>query len=311
VRPLVSVVVPSYQQGRFLRSTLESILAQDHRPIEAVVVDGGSTDETVDVLRSFSGAPEVRWTSEKDAGVVDAVNRGLARAQGEVLTIQSSDDRFAGPHVVSEALRALEAEPDVGLVYGNVRTIDADDRVLEEERLGPFDLASYLARMTWIPQTGAFFRRSVQRSAGPWRPEVSYAADADLWLRIAFRSKVRWVDSTFGVWRRHEAQRDTSRELVRRDWERMIRESDDLRSAPSRLRRAARAGLHRAHIRYGSPGALGICRRSWASIAWWPPSWRVSKPRRYLVPGLPALLGAMSRVRRAVVPRRASRLPVA
>jgi glycosyltransferase involved in cell wall biosynthesis len=297
--PLVSIVVPSYAQGRFLRRTLDSILGQDHRPLEVLVMDGGSTDETVAVLRSIS-APELSWTSERDGGVVDAVNKGLARARGEFVSIQSSDDLYASPTVVSQAVAALEEDPALGLVYGNVDTVDVDDVLVSRERLGRFDLASYLARMTWIPQPGAFFRRSVQAAVGGWRAEVSYAADADLWLRIAFRSKVRWVDAPWGVWRLHPDQRDAQRERVRRDWERMVRESEDLRSAPSRMRRAARAGLHRAHLRYGSPGPLGVCRHLWASVAWWPPAWRVARPRRYLVPGLPLLTAGLSRARRSL-----------
>src|SRR4029078_10041925 len=94
-RPLVSIIVPSFNQGRFIRTTIDSILEQSYRPLEAIVVDGGSNDDTVDVLKSYGDLPELRWTSEPDTGVADAVNKGFARARGEVIGIQSSDDWYA------------------------------------------------------------------------------------------------------------------------------------------------------------------------------------------------------------------------
>src|SRR2546423_361332 len=105
-RPLLSIVIPSYNQGAYIRETLESIFAQDYRPIEVLVLDGASSDETVDVLKSFD-APELQWWSEKDRGVVDAVNKGLARASGEIVAIQSSDDAYA-PAAFSAAIEAFE-----------------------------------------------------------------------------------------------------------------------------------------------------------------------------------------------------------
>src|ERR1043166_2278014 len=92
-RPLFSVIVPSYNQGRYLRQTLESILGQSYRPLEVIVVDGASKDETVEVLKSFAHAPELRWISEKDRGPADAVNKGFAMASGELIGIQRSEER--------------------------------------------------------------------------------------------------------------------------------------------------------------------------------------------------------------------------
>src|SRR5437773_2348908 len=115
-RPLVSVIVPSFNQGKYIRETIDSILAQDYRPLEVLVIDGASTDETLDVLRSYADRPELRWWSERDAGVVDAVNKGLARASGEIVAIQSSDDLYV-PGAVAAAVEAL-ADGAV-LAYGD------------------------------------------------------------------------------------------------------------------------------------------------------------------------------------------------
>src|ERR1051326_4695486 len=115
-RPLFSVIVPSYNQGRYLRQTLASILDQGYRPLEVIVVDGASKDETVDVLKSFAHVPELRWISEKDRGPADAVNKGFAMATGEFMAIQSADDVYY-PGALETAAEYFAANPDCGLVY--------------------------------------------------------------------------------------------------------------------------------------------------------------------------------------------------
>ena len=103
---LVTIIVPSFNQGRFIKETLHSILAQDYRPIEVLVIDGASSDLTIEVLESYAGVPELKWWSEPDNGVVDAVNKGLARARGEIVAIQSSDDLYL-PGAISAAVEIV------------------------------------------------------------------------------------------------------------------------------------------------------------------------------------------------------------
>src|SRR5262245_47637775 len=114
-RPLVSIVVPSFNQGRFIRTTIDSVLQQAYRPLEIIVVDGGSTDETIDVLKAYGNLPELQWTSEPDHGVADAVNKGFQRARGDVIGIQSSDDWYT-PGAVAAAVEALQAADSPALV---------------------------------------------------------------------------------------------------------------------------------------------------------------------------------------------------
>jgi len=143
-RRLVSIIVPSFNQGRYIGETLRSCLAQDYRPLEILVLDGGSSDETVAVLRSFD-APELRWWSEPDRGVVDAVNKGLALTRGEIIGIQSSDDVYL-PGAVDAGVEALAATPALGLVYGDIEHFDAESRITGADVQGDFDLAEYLGR---------------------------------------------------------------------------------------------------------------------------------------------------------------------
>jgi glycosyltransferase involved in cell wall biosynthesis len=251
-RPLVSIVVPSYNQGRFIEETLRSCLDQDYRPLEVLVIDGASTDGTREVLGRI-GAPELRWWSEPDGGVVDAVNRGLARARGEIVGIQSSDDLYL-PGAVGAAVAALRGDPALGLVYGDVELIDAGGTVVGADVQGPFDLDAYLGRLMYVPQPGTFVTRRALEAAGGWREEVSYAADADLWLRIAVRLPVRKLDRVVGRYRYHPAQRDRQRERIARDWERAVRDLIACGALGARAVRHARMGIGLARHRYAAEG---------------------------------------------------------
>jgi glycosyltransferase involved in cell wall biosynthesis len=250
-RPLVSIVVPSFNQGRFIAETLKSCLQQSYRPIEILVEDGGSTDDTISVLRSI-GDPELRWASEPDEGVVDAVNKGLRRAKGEILTIQSSDDLFLDG-AIEAAVEALDHDPTVGLVYGDVELIDEESRVIGADTQNPFDLAMYFGRMMYVPQPGTFFSRKAVEAVGGWRKEFSYAADADFWFRIALHFPVRKLNRATGRYRYHSLQRDRQRAAISRDWERMA--SDLIANQPldGRMRRYARSGIYLARHRYADP----------------------------------------------------------
>lgn len=237
--PLVSIVIPSFNQGRYIRETLDSILTQDYRPLEVLVFDGGSTDETVDVLKSYD-APELQWWSERDRGVVDAVNKGLARVRGEIVAIQSSDDAYL-PGAIRAAVDALRAEPGLGLVYGDVEYIDSASRLTGRTNLPKFDLVAYVGKRTYIPQPAAFFTAAAMTEAGPWREDISYAADAEFYLRIASRRGARKLDAVMARYRYHEAQRDKEATRVPRDWAKAI--EPWTRAADRRIRRAARSGI--------------------------------------------------------------------
>jgi glycosyltransferase involved in cell wall biosynthesis len=253
LKPLVSIIVPSFNQGKFIRETIESCLSQDYRPIEILVMDGGSKDQTVAVLKSFD-APELQWWSEPDRGVVDAVNKGLERAKGEVLTIQSSDDVFL-PGAISAAVEALARAPDAGLVYGDVELIDEHSTQIGADKLGEFDLAAYLGRFQYVPQPGTCFTRAALAAVGGWREHISYAADADFWMRIACRFPVAKVTGWLARYRYHDEQRDTQRARISRDWVGAVSELIASGSLNARERRHARMGIHLARYRYAAPTA--------------------------------------------------------
>jgi glycosyltransferase involved in cell wall biosynthesis len=297
--PLVSIIVPSYNQGRFIRRTLESILSQDYRPIEIIVIDGASTDETVAILEEFSVAPELQWVSEKDSGVVEAVNKGFERARGEIGGIQSSDD-FYLPGAITAAVAALRDDPALAFAFGDIAKVDADGVELSRTALAPYSLEGVLSLETWIPQPSTFFRMGMAKSLGGWRKEVPYAADTDLWLRMALRAPAARIPRLMAERSMHEAQRDSQGARIVRDYALAIDTMPGLANAPARIRGAARAGKLLMANRYGAkPGEMVRAGRLWRAALSFNPLFR-RYPLRDFIPGGPQLRAVASRWARAV-----------
>jgi len=297
-QPLVSIIVPSYNQGRFIRRTLESIFTQDYRPLQVIVIDGASTDETVDVLRSFDGTPGFEWVSEPDNGVVEAVNKGFARARGVIGGIQSSDD-FYLPGAISAGVAALQADTALAFVFGDIATVDADGVELARSRLAPYSLKGVLTMETWIPQPSTFFRMDLARTLGGWRNAHPYAADTDLWMRMALQHPALKIDRLMAQRSMHEAQRDTQGQKILRDYSGMV---DSLlpQFASKGLSGAARAGKLLMANRY-VPASNEIARtgRLWrAALSC--PSILKRQPISALIPGGYQCRAAASRVARWV-----------
>lgn len=270
-QPLVSIIIPSFNQGAYIRETLDSCFDQDYRPIEIIVMDGGSTDNTVEILESFGTRPELFWISEKDRGVVDAVNKGLIRAKGEICAIQSSDDVYL-PGAVRNAVEAFARAPDAGLVYGDVKSMDASGRIGAGLRQTGYSLERLLRREIHIPQPAAFFRLDLARKLGGWDDRIPYVPDTDLWIRIAFRSSVVKLDEFLACLRKHPDQRDRMKDRIYQDYMRMLDQSADLVAAPSHLRRAARAGAKLLKLRYGGPWTdAQLTNAVWRAVLLHPP----------------------------------------
>lgn len=300
--PPVSIIIPSYNQGRFIRKTLESIFEQDYRSIEVIVVDGASKDDTVSVLKSFSHQPELKWVSEPDNGVVDAVNKGFARATGTFAAIQSSDDYYL-PGAISAAVEALQADSSLGFVFGDVLKVDAQGRELDRTILAPYSLENVLAVRTWIPQPSTFFRLSLARELGGWRETVPYAADTDLWLRMAFTGGARKIDRLMAGRTMHEAQRDKHGDRILRDYSRMLDELQPLWRAPTTLQRAAAIGRLRMQARYQPPQGYWASWRLQVQTAWADPASLRHMDLMSLLPGWYPLRGHLTSWRHRLAPK--------
>jgi glycosyltransferase involved in cell wall biosynthesis len=180
--PRVSVVMPSFNQGRFIERAIQSVLSQGYPDLELLVFDGGSTDETVGVLERYAAV--LRWVSEPDHGQADAVNKGLRASSGEVIGWLNSDDVYR-PGALSTACGFLDAHPDVDVVYGEADYIDSDDRLLGRYYTEAWD-AARLRDTNILCQPAAFFRRRVVDCYGLLDEGLKYCLDYEYWLRLAF-----------------------------------------------------------------------------------------------------------------------------
>ena len=204
---LVSIVTPSLDQGRYVREAIESVRAQTYSPIEHIVVDGGSTDGTLEILGEYEG---LRWVSEPDGGQSHALNKGFALATGEILGWLNADDAYE-PGAVAAAVEALRSA-GAGLVYADVTRVDDDGVNPRRIRSRPeFDLWTELNLGCGIYSPAVFFTRDALESAGGIDESLHLTMDYDLWLRIGMRFPVRHVDAVWAIQRRHEEAKSVSR----------------------------------------------------------------------------------------------------
>ncbi len=189
--PLVSIVTPSYNQGTFLEATIRSVLEQDYDNIEYIVVDGGSTDNSREIIEQYSHRIAF-WVSEKDRGQTDAINKGFEAAHGSILAWLNSDDTYT-PGAIRNAVDFLTNHPDIGLVYGDLNFIDEQERVVGKFAAAQTDLSKLRRGYVHIPQPASFFRAEYWNQVGPLDPSFFFAMDYDLWVRLARVTRFQYV----------------------------------------------------------------------------------------------------------------------
>ncbi|MFZ6021585.1 MAG: glycosyltransferase family 2 protein [Chloroflexota bacterium] len=198
---LVSIITPSYNQARYLEETMRSVLEQDYPHIEYIVVDGGSTDGSREIIEKYADRL-AWWVSEKDRGQTDAINKGFARARGEVLAWLNSDDTYQ-PGAIREAVEFLRQNPQVGLVYGDANYIDEHGRVIGRFPAAQTDYRRLRQGYVHIPQQSAFFRADLWRKVGPLDDSFYFAMDYDLWVRLAREAPIVYLPRVWANFRLH------------------------------------------------------------------------------------------------------------
>lgn len=197
----LSVVTPSYNQARFLRQTIESVLSQQGVELEYIIIDGGSTDGSVEIIQEY--APRLAyWVSEKDKGQTEAINKGFARATGDVLCWLNSDDLLL-PGAAAEALAYLADHPEVGMVYGACTYIDENGRVIGDFPAAQTDYRRLRQGYVHIPQQASFFRAQLWRKVGPLDDSFYFAMDYDLWVRLAAEAPLVHLRRPWASFRLH------------------------------------------------------------------------------------------------------------
>lgn len=199
--PLVSIVTPSFNQARFLEQTMRSVLDQDYPNIEYLVADGGSTDESVELIQKYSKRLKW-WVSENDSGQAEAINKGFTRAKGEFIAWINSDDYYM-PGAISEAVKALSDHPEVGIVFGNVRVVDESENVLNQLSYGDWGLSDLMS-FHIIGQPAVFMRRAVLEKAGHLDQSFHLLLDHQLWIRLVSESGMQYIPSLWASAHYHQ-----------------------------------------------------------------------------------------------------------
>lgn len=250
-QPLVSIVTPSYNQADFLEQTIRSVLEQDYPRIEYMVMDGASTDDSVEIIKKHAEKLSW-WVSEKDSGQGEAINKGLARANGEILAWLNSDDYYL-PNAISSAIKTFQQNPDVVLVYGDMLAVDDDGQTFNTLKYGQLSLEDLLCFQI-IGQPAVFFRREALEKAGVLDTTFHFLLDHHLWIRIAQQGKILHVPQTWAAARYHSQAKnrlkaaDFGPEAFRiLDWAKM---QPGLAETVAGVERRARASAHRVDARY-------------------------------------------------------------
>lgn len=232
--PRFSIVVPSYNQGRFLEATIRSVLEQDCPGTELIVIDGGSTDDTLDVIRRYEDRIAY-WVSEKDRGQAHAINKGFSVATGEMFGWQNSDDLYL-PGAFRKVAEAVSAHPRMEIFHGHIKYLDGEGRERDENRAVPVRLFNLLYDGSLVRNQAAFFRRGVWERSGGLDEAFRFCMDREFFLRAARRgASFRLVPEFLGAFRVHEEAKTSRLQSVRNEEDERLLER--YAAGPGRLRR--------------------------------------------------------------------------
>lgn len=206
-KPLVSVITPSYNQGEFIKETIDSVLSQDYENLEYIVIDAVSADDTLEILKSYGN--KIKWVSEKDAGQADAVNKGIKMAKGEIIGWLNSDDTYY-PGAVSAAVNFLTENPESALVYGEANFISKDGGIIRRYKTEKYSRKG-MARSCIICQPSAFFRKEAAEAAGLLDISYQCSMDYELWLRMAEKFKLSYIPYLMAASRMYQENKSSSR----------------------------------------------------------------------------------------------------
>jgi glycosyltransferase involved in cell wall biosynthesis len=218
-QPLVSIITPSFNQAEFLEETIRSVLDQDYERIEYIIVDGGSTDGSLEIIKRYEPVL-TQFVSENDLGQTDAINKGFGMANGDIYAWLNSDDTYL-PGAVREAVEFLRENRHIGMVYGKAYYINEKSEPVALYPAGPTDHEGLRRGINTIPQQTMFFRSTIWRMVGPLDPSFYYAMDYDLWTRISSVSLIAFNEKFMANFRLQSASKSMTE--ASRCWPEMMR----------------------------------------------------------------------------------------
>ena len=211
--PLVTVVTPSYNQGQFIEETILSVLNQDYPHIEFLIIDGGSSDDTLHILRKYTD--RLHWVSEPDRGQSHAINKGFRKAKGDIVAWLNSDDLYERD-AVSRAVEFLTFNPEIKLVYGRANFINENGDVIGEDiHSKNHDLWVLANELDYIVQPTVFFRKKVLDVVGYLDEKLNWVLDWELWIRICFRFPAHFLDFNMASLRIHKLTKTSNGGFLR------------------------------------------------------------------------------------------------
>lgn len=199
--PLVSIVTPTLNRAHLLERTLRSVRAQTYANLEHIVMDGGSTDETPELLRQFEPTYRLRHISESDSGMYSAINKGLAMSSGEILGYLNSDDLYF-PWTIETVVRAFAENPEADLVFGDALAVEDETGRIALNHQMPFH-PDYVRRWGFLCQPAVFWRRRVMEAEGQFDESLKFVADCDYWMRMADSRQFGKIHEFLAVERNH------------------------------------------------------------------------------------------------------------
>ncbi len=280
---LVSIITPSYNQAKYLEQTITSVLSQDYSRIEYIVIDGASTDNSVEIIKKYilesSGLPLDHkindWVSEKDKGQAEAINKGFAKATGEIIAWLNSDDVYLAG-AVSSAVKIFEENPDVVLVYGNMLAVDEHGNTFNTLKYKQLTLEDLLCFQI-IGQPAVFMRRSALQKTSGLDLNFHFLLDHYLWIQLAQHGKILHIDQIWAAARYHpEAKnRAQAKEFGREAFRILDHVAQDKNLAPvlKKVTRRAHASAHRVDARYLLDGSEPV-----AALAAWTKAFCIHPP---------------------------------
>lgn len=208
--PLVSIVTPSYNQGKFIEYAILSVKNQCYPNIEHIIVDGGSTDDTIDIIKKYEGKYNLRWISEPDRGQSDAINKGFKMANGEIIGWINSDDAYFSKDTIYEVVNFFDINLDSKIVYGDIVLINAENEVI---RINPVLLfwGHKAFKIHRTPsQPAVFFKRCIIEKYS-LDVDLTYSMDYDFWLKIGRENKFYYIKKILSCFRLHDRSKSVSK----------------------------------------------------------------------------------------------------
>jgi glycosyltransferase involved in cell wall biosynthesis len=205
--PKISIITPSYNQAEFIKRTIDSVLSQKYPNLEYIVMDGGSTDKTVEILNKYGS--KIIWKSEKDKGQGDAINRGFIMATGDLIAYLNSDDTFA-PGALKSVSEFYLKNPDSHWFFGKCKIVDEKDKEIRKKITAykNFWLTKYnyqtLLILDYISQPATFWTRGAYKKIGEFNEKEYWELDYEYWLRLGKKYEPKFIDKYLANFRVHK-----------------------------------------------------------------------------------------------------------